>query len=165
MVNRIGTKSVALRPSPDPADKAVTVLPADGLDELGFTPENFSQFIEDESDRVAPEITAALGTLAEVMGLDRVTIAILADKSEDVIVAHSWARHPHKNVIDYELLPCHRFGPGKYEHLGRVYELQDYRSPSDELIQNLQAIIDEAFGRIGKITIPVNSSISNGDKS
>ena len=57
---------------------------------------------------------------------------------------------PHKNVIDYELLPYHRFGLGKYMHLGKVYELDDYQTPSPEVIDHLQAIIDEAFGRTGK---------------
>ena len=57
---------------------------------------------------------------------------------------------PHKNVIDYELLPYHRFGLGKYEHLGKVYELDDYKTPSDDLVKHLQAIIDEAFGRTEK---------------
>jgi pyruvate formate lyase activating enzyme len=50
-------------------------------------------------------------------------------------------------VIDYELLPYHRFGLGKYEYLGKVYELDDYQTPSDELVKHLQSIIDEAFGR------------------
>jgi hypothetical protein len=31
--------------------------------------------------------------------------------------------------------------------LGTVYELDDYKTPSDEVVQHLQAIIDEAFGR------------------
>ena len=55
----------------------------------------------------------------------------------------------YKNVIDYELLPYHGFGLGKHESLGVVYELDDYKTPSDELVQRLQAIIDEAFGRSG----------------
>ncbi len=54
---------------------------------------------------------------------------------------------PYKNVIDYELLPYHRFGLGKYELLGEVYELDDYKTPSDEVMQQFQSIIDEAFGR------------------
>ncbi len=54
---------------------------------------------------------------------------------------------PHKNVIDYELLPYHRFGLGKYEYLGKVYELDDYLTPSDDLVRRYRAIIDEAFGR------------------
>jgi pyruvate formate lyase activating enzyme len=54
---------------------------------------------------------------------------------------------PHKNVIDYELLPYMRFGLGKYELLGEIYELKDFQPPSDESLQRLQSIIDEAFGR------------------
>jgi len=54
---------------------------------------------------------------------------------------------PHKNVIDYELLPYHRFGLGKYESLGVVYELDDYKTPSDDVVKRFQAMIDEAFGR------------------
>jgi len=54
---------------------------------------------------------------------------------------------PHKNVIDYEFLPYHRFGIGKYESLGVVYELDDYKTPSAEVVHRFQAMIDEAFGR------------------
>jgi len=54
---------------------------------------------------------------------------------------------PYKNVIEYELLPYHRFGLAKYGLLGEVYELEDYKTPSDELVKYLEAIIDEAFGR------------------
>ena len=53
-------------------------------------------------------------------------------------------------MIDYELLPYHRFGLGKYESLGEVYELDDYKTPSDEVVKRFQAIIDEAFGRGGQ---------------
>ena len=48
------------------------------------------------------------------------------------------------------MLPYHRFGTGKYEFLGRVYDLDDFTTPSDESVQRLQAIIDEAFGRSKK---------------
>ena len=54
---------------------------------------------------------------------------------------------PHKNVIDYELLPYHRFGLGKYESLGVIYELDDYKTPSDEVVKRFQAMIDKAFNR------------------
>jgi pyruvate formate lyase activating enzyme len=57
---------------------------------------------------------------------------------------------PYKNVIDYELLPYHRFGLAKYELLGEVYELADYQTPSDEVVKHFEAIIDEAFGRSKK---------------
>jgi len=50
-------------------------------------------------------------------------------------------------VIDYELLPYHRFGESKYEFLGSVYGLSDFQSPTSETMARLQALIDEAFGR------------------
>ncbi len=59
---------------------------------------------------------------------------------------------PHKNVIDYQLLPYHRFGESKYGFLGRVYELEDFVPPSEETVRRLRAIIDEAFGRTGTET-------------
>jgi len=60
---------------------------------------------------------------------------------------------PHKNVIDYELLPYHRFGTKKYEFLGKVYELADFKTPPDDLVARLNAIIDEAFGRSGQESV------------
>ena len=59
---------------------------------------------------------------------------------------------PHKNVVDYELLPYMRYGLGKYDMLGRIYELEDFEPPTDESMERLQAIIDEAFGRVGQDT-------------
>jgi pyruvate formate lyase activating enzyme len=67
---------------------------------------------------------------------------------------------PHKNVIDYELLPYHRFGLGKYDSLGRVYELADYTSPPEELVQRLQEIIDETFGRGGTSAVSAGETLS-----
>lgn len=59
---------------------------------------------------------------------------------------------PYKNVIDYQLLPYFRYGESKYGFLGRVYELADFQPPTPESLARLRAIIDEAFGRGGKIT-------------
>jgi pyruvate formate lyase activating enzyme len=56
---------------------------------------------------------------------------------------------PHKNVIDYELLPYMRFGESKYGFLGRMYEMRDFEPPTAETLARLRAIIDEAFGRGG----------------
>ncbi len=52
---------------------------------------------------------------------------------------------PHPNVIDYQLLPYHRFGASKYGFLGRVYELADFTPPTDETMHRLRALIDDAF--------------------
>ena len=45
---------------------------------------------------------------------------------------------PHKNVINYELLPYHRFGESKYGFLGRVYELEDCGPPVPETVGNFK---------------------------
>jgi pyruvate formate lyase activating enzyme len=57
---------------------------------------------------------------------------------------------PYKNVVDYELLPYHRFGENKYTFLGQVYELEDFQPPSAQTLDRLQALIDEAFRRAGQ---------------
>ncbi len=54
---------------------------------------------------------------------------------------------PHKNVVDYQLLPYHRYGEPKYRFLGKVYELEDFTPPPPEKMDHLRAIIDESFGR------------------
>ena len=54
---------------------------------------------------------------------------------------------PHPNVVDYQLLPYHRFGESKYGYLGRVFELKDFEPPSAETMHRLRAIIDQSFGR------------------
>jgi pyruvate formate lyase activating enzyme len=68
------------------------------------------------------------------------------DDEEDIRAALAFIR-PHKNVIDFELLPYMRFGLGKYNMLGQIYELEDFQPPTEESLASLQVIIDEAFGR------------------
>ena len=71
------------------------------------------------------------------------------DDEEDIRAVLEFIR-PHKNVDDFELLPYMRFGLGKYHMLGQIYELDDFEPPTEESLQRLQAIIDEAFGRSGE---------------
>jgi len=68
------------------------------------------------------------------------------DDEEHVRAVLAFIR-PHKNVVDYELLPYFRFGESKYGFLGRVYELADFQPPTPDSLAKLRAIIDEAFGR------------------
>lgn len=59
-------------------------------------------------------------------------------------------RYP--NVVDYQLLPYHRYGEGKYGFLGRQYALKDFPSLPADTLRRLQRIIDEAFGRESRPT-------------
>ncbi len=68
------------------------------------------------------------------------------DDEEDIRAVLEFIR-PHKNVVDFELLPYMRFGLGKYQMLGRIYELEDFEPPTEASMKRLQTIIDEAFGR------------------
>ena len=70
------------------------------------------------------------------------------DDEEHVRAVLAFIR-PHKNVVDYQLLPYHRYGESKYGYLGRVFELKDFEPPPEETMHRLRAIIDESFGRSG----------------
>lgn len=53
---------------------------------------------------------------------------------------------PYPNVIKYELLPYHRLGLGKYEVVGKEYELTDLESLSENRIKQLREHVAIRFG-------------------
>jgi len=103
-----------------------------------------------ENKRILENFKKAYKAFPDVEFIARTPLIPGVNADEEHIRAVLAFIRPHKNVIDYELLPYHRFGLGKYELLGVVYELDDYKTPSDDLVRKLQVIIDEAFGRSGK---------------
>jgi hypothetical protein len=60
-----------------------------------------------------------------------------------------------KSTASYASPPLRRLRPYQSEvclltsneFLGRVFEMEDFKSPTPESLAHLQAIIDEAFGR------------------
>ena len=103
-----------------------------------------------KNERILENLKRAYETFPDTDFVARTPLIPGVNDDEEHIRAVLELIRPHKNVIDYELLPYHRFGTAKYEFLGQVYELSDFATPSDESVQRLQAIIDEAFDR-GKI--------------
>ena len=110
-------------------------------------PERHKKWTGVGNERILANFKKAYETFPDIDFIARTPLIPGINADEEHIRAVLAFIRPHKNVIDYELLPYHRFGLGKYEHLGVVYELGDYQTPSNELVQRLQAIIDEAFGR------------------
>jgi pyruvate formate lyase activating enzyme len=102
------------------------------------------------NERILANFKKAYETFPDIDFIARTPLIPGVNADEEHIRAVLAFIRPHKNVIDYELLPYHRFGLGKYESLGVVYELDDYKTPSDDVVQGFQAIIDEAFGRTGQ---------------
>jgi pyruvate formate lyase activating enzyme len=110
-------------------------------------PERHKKWTGVSNERILANFKRAYETFPNTDFIARTPLIPGVNADEEHIRAVLAFIRPYKNVIDYELLPYHRFGLGKYESLGVVYELDDYKTPSDELVQHLQAIIDEAFGR------------------
>jgi pyruvate formate lyase activating enzyme len=113
-------------------------------------PERHRKWTGAGNERILANFKKAYETFPNTEFIARTPLIPGVNADEEHIRAVLAFIRPHKNVIDYELLPYHRFGLGKYEYLGKVYELDDYKTPSDEVVKNLQAIIDEAFGRTAK---------------
>jgi pyruvate formate lyase activating enzyme len=112
--------------------------------------ERHKKWIGAGNQRILENFEKAYETFPDIRFIARTPLIPGVNEDEEHIRAVLDFIRPHKNVIDYELLPYHRFGTSKYEFLGQVYELSDFTTPSDESVQRLQDIIDEAFGRSKK---------------
>jgi pyruvate formate lyase activating enzyme len=112
-------------------------------------PERHRKWCGVDNRLIRANFKKAYETFPEKTFIARTPVIPGVNDDEDHIRAVLALIRPHKNVIDYELLPYHRFGESKYDFLGRVYELADFQPPTPETLKRLQSIIDEAFGRAG----------------
>ncbi|MDS4068047.1 MAG: glycyl-radical enzyme activating protein [Candidatus Competibacter sp.] len=112
-------------------------------------PVRHKKWVGVDNTRILANFRKAYDTFPNTTFIARTPLIPGVNDDEEHIRAVLAFIRPHPNVIDYELLPYHRFGESKYGFLGRVYELEDFTSPTPETIHRLQAIIDEAFGRGG----------------
>ncbi len=112
-------------------------------------PERHKKWTGVDNKRILENFKKAYETFPNIKFIARTPLIPGVNDDEEHIRAVLTFIRPHKNVIDYELLPYHRFGESKYGFLGRVYELEDFQPPAPETLHRLQAIIDEAFGRSG----------------
>jgi pyruvate formate lyase activating enzyme len=112
-------------------------------------PERHKKWCGADNTRIRANLKRSYETFPDKKFIARTPLIPGVNDDEEHIRATLAFIRPYKNVIDYELLPYHRFGEGKYGFLGRVYEMMDFTSPSPEIIKRLRAIIDKAFGRNG----------------
>ena len=89
------------------------------------------------NERILANFKKAYETFPDIDFITRTPLIPGVNADEEHVSAVLAFIKPYKNVIDYELLPYHRFGLGKYLLLGEVYELDDYKTPSDELVAAL----------------------------
>jgi len=113
-------------------------------------PERHKKWTGADNKRILENFKKAYETFPNIQFIARTPLIPGVNDDEEHIRAVLAFIRPHKNVIEYELLPYHRFGTGKYEFLGKIYELSDFTTPSDESVQRFQDIIDEAFDRSNK---------------
>ena len=110
-------------------------------------PERHKKWCGADNSRILANFKQAYETFPEKTFIARTPLIPGVNDDEEHIRSVLAFIRPHKNVIDYELLPYFRFGESKYGFLGRVYELEDFVPPTPETLHRLQTIIDEAFGR------------------
>lgn len=110
-------------------------------------PVRHKKWVGAENKRIKANFKKAYETFPDVTFIARTPLIPGVNDDEEHIRSVLAFIRPHPNVIDYQLLPYHRYGETKYGFLGKVYELKDFNPPTPETLARLRAIIDEAFGR------------------
>lgn len=86
-----------------------------------------------------------IGSSATGKGLKAVvrTPVILGvnDTPEDITAVCNWIKNNLPYVTVYQLLPYHRLGRGKYQNIGKSYEMPDAEVPEDKKMDELNKII------------------------
>jgi pyruvate formate lyase activating enzyme len=113
-------------------------------------PERHKKWCGADNTRILANFKKAYETFTDKIFIARTPLIPGVNDDEEHIRSVLAFIRPHANVVNYQLLPYHRFGESKYHFLGRVYELKDFSSPTPETLQRLRGLIDAAFGRSGK---------------
>ncbi len=110
-------------------------------------PERHKKWCGVDNKRIQANFKRAYETFPDTKFIARTPLMPGVNDDEEHIRSVLAFVRPHPNVINYQLLPYHRFGESKYNFLGRLYELQDFTTPPAETLNRLNSIIAESFGR------------------
>jgi pyruvate formate lyase activating enzyme len=110
-------------------------------------PVRHKQWTGADNARILANFKMAYESFSETTFIARTPLIPGVNDDEDHIRSVLAFIRPYPNVVDYQLLPYHRFGAAKYGFLGKVYQLQDFDPTSQDTLDRLRAVIDEAFGR------------------
>jgi len=113
-------------------------------------PARHEKWVGVDNVRIKENFQRAYETFPDKTFIARTPVIPGVNDDEEHIRAVLAFIRPYPNVVDYQLLPYHRYGESKYGFLGRVYALKDFPSLPAETLHRLQAIIDEDFGRKGQ---------------
>ena len=116
-------------------------------DHKHFDPDRHKRWVGVDNRRIQANFRRAYETFPDKTFIARTPVIPGVNDDEEHVRAVLDFIRPYRNVVDYQLLPYHRYGQSKYDFLGRVYELRDFPSLPAATLDRLQALIDEVFGR------------------
>lgn len=107
--------------------------------------EEHKKWVGVSNEKILENIKKAYETFPQKKVIVRTPVIPGANDKEEVIEEIINFILPYKNIIKYELLPYHRLGLGKYEVLGREYELSEISSLGDKRIKELREFVSQRF--------------------
>lgn len=108
-------------------------------------PEEHKNWTGVRNDRILENLKKAYETYPEKMFVARTPLIPGVNDSEEVIDKILAFILPHKNVVNYELMPYHRLGLGKYDSIGKEYEMSEIKPPDEAFVRKLREKIKLAF--------------------
>jgi len=97
------------------------------------------------NERILANLEKAYKTFPEKRFITRTPIIHSVNDDDENINAILSFILPYKNVVEYELLPYHKLGIGKYNVLGLDYPLDKFEAPSEERLSQLRYRIKETL--------------------
>ena len=110
-----------------------------------FDSQKHKQWTGSDNRRILYNLEKAYNTFPDKKFITRTPVIHNINDDDENINSILGFILPHKNVAEYELLPYHKLGVGKYNALGEEYALDKFEAPSKERLDELRKRIVNAF--------------------